>query len=246
MSTMDFEGNTFVGFIDISGFTRTMETEEELALDTLDRFYNSGFRILGNQSDSYPTIRGMFISDCAVLFARSKPDGSNRIKVLKKMLKIIKAINKDLIKDKIMLTSSIAYGKFRYQKRNIVLGKVNKEFIYGRPYLKAYVDNSDSGRPKIRPGECRILIDNDFPPDVDFHINTSINNQSDNFDKAMQDRNHYYYYWMCNNVNLINIYKSNYDAIYSNIRQFNNDDFNDQKYKEIALLIQSYSSNSLD
>ena len=240
----DFEGNTFVGFMDISGFSQMVKRDEQSALDVLDQFYNSGFKALGKRSNSDPIIKGIFVSDCGVLFARSNSNESDEIKALKKMLIIINTINTQLIKAKIMLTSSIAYGLFKYQKRNIILGKINKQFICGRPYLKAYLDNSNEANPKIRPGECRILIDN-LPNDVKSHIDTSITNQSDRFDKPLQDSNHYYYYWMCNSANSIDRYKSKYDSIYNGINLIdnNNETINNEKYKEIALLIESYSSN---
>jgi hypothetical protein len=158
------------------------------------------------------------------------------------MLKIIYDVNKELIKYDIMLTSSIAYGLFSYQKRKIVLGKVNKEFICGLPYIRAYGDNS-----KIRPGECSILIDDEFPDDVKSHIEASITSRSDRFGRSSQDLNHYYYYWMCNSANLIDTYKCKYNNIHQEIllRKKDLDDENriDEKYNELSMLIKSYSSN---
>ncbi len=236
MAIRGFEGKTFVSFIDISGFKRMME-DEERALDALDLFYNAGFNVLENQTNTYPIIKGILVSDCGILFARSKPDKMDNIKILNKMLKVISDINKRLINNQIMLTASIAYGSFKYQKR-IVLQKLNKEYIYGRPYIKAYLDN-DGSNPKIRPGECRILAEN-LPSDVKLNIEVSINDHIGLFDKNLQDIEHYYYYWMCKDTNLIGNYKIEYDNIYSN-GNFHSDD---EKYRQISLLIKSYSTNS--
>jgi hypothetical protein len=246
---MDYKGNTFVGFIDISGFTKMVQRDEQKALDVLDKFYNSGYRALRKRRNSDPTIKGILISDCGVLFARSKPDESNKITVLKKMLKIINEINKELIRDNIMLTSSIAYGLFSYQVRNIVFEKVEKQFVCGLPYIRAYLDNSDRAIPKIRPGECRILIDDNFPNDVESQIGASINNRSDCFGRSPEDMNHYYYYWMCRSANLIDEYSLKYDDIHGEILHIKRDTIDydenriDEKYNELAMLIQSYSYN---
>lgn len=52
-------------------------------------------------------------------------------------------------------TSSIAYGSFDYQNRKET-ADLRKNYLFGRPYVNVASDQK-KGRPKIRPGECRLL-----------------------------------------------------------------------------------------
>ena len=63
-----------------------------------------------------------------------------------------------MLEHKFMLTTSIAYGHFRYQER-IEFEGIEKNALYGSAYVSAYLDN-DFGTPKIQPGQCRILVEN--------------------------------------------------------------------------------------
>ena len=73
-----------------------------------------------------------------------------------------------------MLTTSIAYGKFRYQER-IEFEGIEKNPIYGNAYISAFLDN-ENGKPKIQPGQCRIIKEN-LPNDITSTIEESQNNE---------------------------------------------------------------------
>ena len=61
----DFSGETFVAFMDISGFKELMKQGK--AINALDVFYEAGFDVLENSSH----IEGIFVSDCGIVFARN-------------------------------------------------------------------------------------------------------------------------------------------------------------------------------
>lgn len=141
-----FNDETFVAFIDISGF-KSMMKDKNRAIQALDHFYKSGYFSLSNHRD----INGIFVSDCGILFARNR----NNNEALQSLLQVIKEINSKLIEHKIMLTNSIAWGHFMYNQRIEFMG-IEKNLIIGNGYLSAFFDN-ELGKPKIQPGECRII-----------------------------------------------------------------------------------------
>lgn len=63
----NFNGKTFVAFVDIAGFTNMSENE---AIENLHSFYNTGNEIL---SDS-KVINGLFVSDCGILYVNNEKD----------------------------------------------------------------------------------------------------------------------------------------------------------------------------
>ena len=68
MPLNNYDGNTFVAFLDISGFKELMRNEKK-AWNALDKLYQYGYEILGNQNNEC-RVEGIFISDCGVLFVR--------------------------------------------------------------------------------------------------------------------------------------------------------------------------------
>lgn len=194
----DFDGNTFVAFLDISGFKELMKGKK--AFFALDRFYQYGYDALLNKRR---TVYGLFVSDCGILFAR---ESNNRIGCLISLLEVIKEINQRMIEHEFMLTTSVAYGHFRYQNR-IEFEGVEKNAIYGNAYVSAFLDN-ESGNPKIQPGQCRIVRDN-LPGD----INVEINQPHGLFrfmNKRGRDKKHYYYYWNVENPDYITEFEKKY------------------------------------
>ncbi len=191
MPIHNFEGDTFLAFLDISGFIKLMK--EEKAFDTLKLFYQTGYDTLRDQQGS---IDGLFISDCGIIFCRIY--GDERAS-LRSLLKVTKNINKKMLQRDLMLTTSIAYGRFSYHQR-IEFDGISKNPIYGQAYVSAYFDN-ENGKPKIEPGQCRIIKEN-LPNDIkDFlESETQTNIQGDNIFKMIQkrkrDNKHYYFYWM--------------------------------------------------
>lgn len=195
MSLENYEGNTFVAFLDISGFKELMQDEDE-ALRALDKLYGAGYSSLfaQRQFNSESRIDGLFISDSGVLFL--KRDNQNLLACLKILLIVIGNINKVMIDNNFMLTTSIAYGRFSYQQRIEFVG-IEKNPIYGNAYVSALLDN-EKGKPKIQPGQCRILKQN-LPGIVNSEIELQNTDEILGMVKERnRDNQHYYYYWMCN------------------------------------------------
>ena len=152
MSVQNFNGNTFVAFTDISGFKEMMKGDGTRAIKALAKLNQAGFDSLNANTN----VNGFFISDCGILFVKNT-DLSESEK-LKAILKVIKEINKKLLSQDIMLTTSIAYGEFSYQQR-IEFDGISKNPIYGNAYVSAFLDN-ETGTPKMQPGQCRIVTNN--------------------------------------------------------------------------------------
>ena len=112
-----------------------------------------------------------------------------------------------------MLTTSIAYGKFRYQER-IEFEGIEKNPIYGNAYVSAFLDN-ENGKPKIQPGQCRIVEEN-LPSDITRSIEQSQNNDIFRMIRRREgDNKHYYYYWMVNDSHEIERFEQNYKDAYT-------------------------------
>ncbi|MEX2704077.1 MAG: hypothetical protein Q6352_002265 [Candidatus Freyrarchaeum guaymaensis] len=200
MPINDFEGDTFVAFLDISGFKDLMK--KKIAWKALDRLYQYGYEIIRENSGQ---VEGLFVSDSGILFVRNRQD---KVRCLKALLKVVKELNKRMIKDGFMLTTSIAYGHFKYQKR-IEFKGMEKNPIYGNAYVSAFLDN-ENGTPKIQPGQCRIVKKN-LPDDV-IH---SIKNGSDKLLRMIKEKgNHFYFYWMREDPSEINDFEKQYSAAY--------------------------------
>lgn len=194
----NFDGNTFVAYLDISGFKELMKGKK--AFYALDRLYQYGYDALIKNPR---TVYGLFVSDCGILFAR---ESDNRTHCLISLLEVIKEINQRMIEHEFMLTTSIAYGHFRYQNR-IEFEGIEKNAIYGNAYVTAFLDN-ENGNPKIQPGQCRIVIEK-LPRDIIEEINQS----HDLFrfmHKRGRDKKHYYYYWNVENPHNIREFEKKY------------------------------------
>ena len=163
MPLEEFHGETFVAFVDISGFKALMKNTEK-AYKALDRFYQIGYNSLRSASNKNNRNRvdGIFISDCGILFSRFNDQYHENVNFqthqdeLKNLLNIIKRISIEMIQNDLMLTTSIAYGKFDYHER-IDFSGIEKNLLLGNAYLDAYLDN-EVGKPKLNPGQCRILL----------------------------------------------------------------------------------------
>jgi hypothetical protein len=153
MPVPDYSADTFVAFLDISGFKEMMKTPS-MAAHALDRFYQIGYDVLGQRQDGR-SVHGFFLSDCAILFV-----GDGRGKTwtrFGRLLTAIEQINRRLVVDRIMTTTSIAYGPFSYHQR-IEFEGIEKHPLLGNAYVAAYLDN-ENGSPRIQPGQCRVLLD---------------------------------------------------------------------------------------
>jgi len=216
MPINNYDGDTFVAFLDISGFKELMRNEEK-AWKALDKLYQYGYEILRNQNNEC-RVEGIFISDSGVLFVRR--DNRNMpsiLESLKSLLVMIKKINEKMREHDFMLTTSIAYGKFRYQER-IEFEGIEKNPIYGNAYVSAFLDN-ENGQPKIQPGQCRIVKEN-LPNDITRTIEQSQDNDIFRMIRRREgDDKHYYYYWMVDDSSGIKrfeqVYKDAYNLKYA-------------------------------
>jgi len=213
MPVSDFDGETFVAFMDIWAF-RSLMTKRK-AIKALNSLYNYGYGVLSE----YNSIRGIFVSDSGILFVKNT---SGRLNRLKDLLTVIKEINKKMMNEGFILTTSITFGEFRY-KRRMEHSSIQKIPIYGHGYVSAWLDN-EKGKPKMKPGQCRIFTKNIiteddeekkihvFPNKVESHLtqiykNNSLYQNKDNIlsliKKYEGDDDHYYFYWMVNNYSEI-------------------------------------------
>lgn len=179
-----FDANTFVCFIDISGFKRELQRNLQSASNMLDTFYSAGYRTL----KSYPTLNGIFVSDCGIIY----PDKGKLTERLEAILKAVKDINERMLENNFLTTASIAYGHLEY-KRKFVFDRMKKNAIMGNGYLNAFLDTENQTN-KLIAGQVRITkqIDDDQPPanifeQLDFNNSTL---------KFLEDKNsHFYYHW---------------------------------------------------
>lgn len=197
MAVSNFNGNTFVAFLDISGFKELMRNDSD-ALEALRRLYQAGYDVLQEQNG----VEGFFVSDSGILFVRT----GTELEKLTKILNAIKSINKTMLRHNYMLTTSIAYGVFDYQDKLEFEG-IEKNPIYGNAYVKAFLDN-EKGSPKIQPGQCR-LVNGNLPFEID------LENPSYHLLKAKAgDRKHLYFYWNVDDHNEIEDFERQYTDTY--------------------------------
>ncbi len=216
MSINNYDGDTFVAFLDISGFKEMMRNEDR-AWRALDRLYNTGYLVLrgqGNRRIRDNRVEGLFISDSGVLFVRKNNQNvMNTPESLKSLLIAVRTINDRMLEKNFMLTTSIAFGRFKYQER-IEFEGIGKDPIYGYAYVSAFLDN-ENGKPKIQPGQYRIVKEN-LPEEI---IRAIENNNSDDIFRLVKERSgdnrHYYFYWMVNIPGRIERFEQRYTDAYS-------------------------------
>lgn len=208
MPINDFIGETFVAFTDISGFTQLMNSESR-AITALDMLYNSGYVLLGDQR-ALGRIEGLFVSDSGVLFVRPNNEGE-RLQDLLLLLSIIEDLNKKMLMGDFMLTTSIAYGTFRYQQR-IECERIRKESFLGNAYVSAFFDN-EKGSPRIQPGQCR-LIKNNMPIDW-IRARKILTRILGRVRERSQDAKHQYFYWSVENPDDIADFEEQYQDAYN-------------------------------
>ena len=222
MALSNFDGETFVAFIDISGFKKLMQKDE--AINALELFYKTGYNLIKDQQLSHK-IEGLFVSDCGILFVNNLNDKSNLEQDLTSLLQMIKSINRRMLDEDFMLVSSIAFGKFKYQNR-FEIQNIEKNDICGDAYVDVVTDIEGNYR-KIESGECR-LIAKRLPPGIKKIIEKQSGDMFNLVKKKNTNRDYYYYYyWMCeteNDIKRINrdYHKSTdakYDIILKSLKQ---------------------------
>ena len=169
--------------------------DDRKALEALKRLYQAGYDALSDADG----VEGFFVSDSGILFVRT----GTLHERLKKILSVIKIINRQMLQRDYMLTTSIAYGHFDYHDK-LEFDGIEKNPIYGYAYVQAFLDN-ETGSPKIQPGQCRLVIRN-LPEDIDF--------QHVDFHLLKQKGNHHYFYWNVNHHNDIEDFEQQYNDSY--------------------------------
>lgn len=205
MPLEDFHGQTFVAFTDIAGFKALMQNRDR-AMGALHEFYRHGYLVLRAQPNGAPArVDGLFISDCAVLFVRSaQPEPRAKLRAI---LLAVREINRAVLEQGIMLSTSIAFGHFDYTQRQEFSG-IEKNLIHGAPYVEAYMDQT-SGSPRLDPGQCRILHEN-LPFDL-----SGLPQRDDVFSFIRPGRKHSYFYWMCRHPQEIEDFDQDYSDAYN-------------------------------
>ncbi len=171
-----------------------------------------------NQNDELTKPSGIFISDCGILFVpnESKDNNDAKLNSLRMILNAVREINCEMLKEDIILTTSIAYGNFNYTSR-FNHEYIEKNLLYGDAYIYAYFDNENGLRGKS--GQCRIvndekiyeLIKNNKYKSGDI-LSLLLQNYNDSH------RYYYYFYWMLKHPNPrdIKIFKTKYNHCLKN------------------------------
>jgi hypothetical protein len=191
-----YEGETYVAFMDLSGFKEMMKRIEQAA-NSLDHFYDTVYRVARQftQKDvkqGILPVNAIVVSDSAIIFSRNSPAEHDKIAGLRSILSFIQKVNLKLIVDaSLMTTSVIDYGRFKYDDR-VEFEGIGKDYFVGQPYIDAYLNN-ENGKPRIQPGQCRLLKDN-------------------------LSKNYYYFYWMLSglgrNFEILHRFKQDYADTY--------------------------------
>lgn len=197
MPVHNYEGETFVAFIDISGFKELMKDNLK-GLEALRILYQTGYDALRNTDG----VEGFFVSDCGILFVRT----GTATERLNKIINVISIINKGMLARSYMLTTSIAYGHFNYQDK-LEFDGIEKNPIYGYAYVQAFLDN-EVGNPRIQPGQCR-LVKRGIPNDIDL-----LSQDFELFRQKGNNNKHLYYYWNLSDPNEIENFENQYNDSY--------------------------------
>jgi hypothetical protein len=214
----EYEGNTYVGYLDISGFKQMMSDNREKAEHVLDGFYSTIYDNIydANSDDSkLDKFNAVVVSDCAVLFlSRQDSAGTNdvdKIEGLSIILEIIRNMNRKFIDHcyPFMTTCPISYGYFHYENRREI-DYIRKNCLRGQAYIDAFSD-SESNEPRMQPSECRILKESlkiALPDNPLFSLLKS------------KDK-HYYFYWMLQDEQNVDSYEFSYkktkEKMYDNL-----------------------------
>lgn len=205
MPIRQFEGTTFVAFLDISGFKELMK-DGDRAWNALDVLYQQGYNSI---QASQGKVEGLFVSDSGILFTRN---GDPLPTMLNSLLRVVQSLNQRMLESNYMLTTSIAYGSFKFQER-IEFPGIGKNPIYGNAYVQAFSDNA-SGLPRIEPGLCRIVREN-LPTEIISNIDTSANHLLHLLAERRSDKRHLYFYWNLSRRSEIEAFEREYTNAYS-------------------------------
>jgi hypothetical protein len=161
LSIRDFDGATFVAFLDICGFRSMLE--QGLAEDALDNFFRIVYEQVGNSRDKSEVVDSIVVSDCAMAFARTKEsehDDLNEprrseieVNRLSSLLVFTRNVATEMIRKRVVIRGSIAFGPLIYRYSFEGPGRVKAKFL-GKAYIDAYLE-AERGLPELHLGEIR-------------------------------------------------------------------------------------------
>jgi hypothetical protein len=185
----NFEENTFVCFIDISGFKVELQNNLHSAGNMLDIFYSAGYNVL----QEHKSLNGIFVSDCGIIY----PHTGTITNRLENLLLAVKKINQRMLESNYLTTASIAYGFLEY-RRKFVFNRMKKNAIIGSGYLNSFLDN-EYIQPKLKPGQVRVTkqLDDVMNAENLFH-NIKFNRKQTKLLKETET--HYYFNWLSENI----------------------------------------------
>lgn len=203
-----YNNNTWVAFLDVSGFKREVGEGIALAASILDKFYQKMYDAClnintNNERMHLPIINMVAASDCAVVFSRP-PSGDNtfptndnsneKTKSLSSILNFVQRVNCLLIdpepRPSVLTTCTFAYGFFVYQDKR-ELSDMRKNCFLGTPYIEAYMDNE---KLKSQPGYSRIIA-------KDPHFRLADLPETEPFSLLREQNDYWHFYWMLDSLN---------------------------------------------
>ena len=203
MALENIDGNAFVAFTDIAGFKKMLINGNKAA-EALNYFYNCGYDVLKDNL----LVKGLFVSDSGILIVPC--DSTYKMKLkdnLRALLKVIKELNIKMLDKNYMLTTSIAFGHFKYENRLEFPG-ISKDMMLGHAYLNAYLDNENKTN-KLEPGQCRIVCDNDKAVDIEGIANEI---EKEYVLKVVEEEKRIYFYWCLKNMNDVELLRTKYQS----------------------------------
>ncbi len=157
MPLQDFDGQTWVAFSDLCGTKAMYKESPDKAAEALDRFYNAVYELQRAQGE----ISALAVSDCAIFWLHDPTGYPGEASVAPRMLECllthVKTLHMRMVEEKYLVSTTVAYGHFRYQQR-LEIPRLRKDMIVGGAYLDAYAAND-----KVREGTIVILKPADAP-----------------------------------------------------------------------------------
>lgn len=207
---MNGTNNRFVAYIDIAGYKNLVTKSPREALAVIKEFFKMGYWLTHETDrDLSGKIKGIFISDCGIIWTDETVNEENFYETFKLILVAIKKINENTMKSQIMrrnrrmLSTSVAYGEF-YPIKTVDHGNIQKNLIYGQAYIDAFMDNSNN----LDPGLCRIVTEK-LPETISRMLRTT-NNNDPLFSFLCHENDKLYYYWNCRTIDEIPAFKKQY------------------------------------
>lgn len=143
MPLQDFDGQTWVAFSDLCGTKEKIRQGHRVAARALSNFYNTVYNI----HEETEGISALVVSDNAVLWLHSEH------RRLDTMLGHVKRLHHEMVRQNLLLRTSLAFGRFEYQQR-IQLHNLTKGMVFGGAYVAAYIANHS-----VKPGAIVIAQD---------------------------------------------------------------------------------------